>query len=519
MRPRRPLLSLLVALFLGLFGFVASAAEAAGLQPGLRSAEASSAPGPVRVGSKMDTEGAILGEMTAQLLESAGIPATYRRDLKGGSQVLFKALERGEIDVYPEYTGTLAEDLLHDGTPGTVDALRRALAMRGLKMTEPLGFDDSYALAMTEARARALSITSLSDLARHPELRLGLSPEFLDRPDGFPGVRARYGLPHKDVRALDHDLAYRAVKDGKVDVVDVYTTEPEIAYYGLRVLEDDLGYFPKYQAVLLYRAGLPEPAVAVLRRLEGRISREAMMTLNGRVKRDKEPDAAVAASFLQGELGVTVTAAGSRRRSAEILQRTGEHLTLVGVSLFLAMLLGLPLGVLAAQRPRVGQALLGVLGVVQTIPSLALLVFLLPLLGIGAKPAIVALFLYSLLPIVRNTTAGLAGIPTSMRESAEALGLTAGARLWRVELPLAMGSILAGVKTAAIIDVGTATLGAIIGAGGYGQPILVGIRRDDLSIILEGAIPAALLAILVQVLFEGLERLLVPRGLRPRKSG
>ncbi len=492
----------LLALFLVVFASGAGRAAAA----------------PLQVGSKMDTEGAILGEMTALILASSGVPATYRRDLKGGTQVLYKALLRGEIDAYPEYTGTLAEDILHDGTPATVEALRRALGARGLRIGEPLGFDDSYALAMRKDRAEALHVTRISDLARHPELRFGLSHEFLDRPDGFPGARARYGLAPTDVRGLDHDLAYRAVEQGTLDVVDAYTTDPEIAYYGLRVLEDDLGYFPRYQALLLYRASLPEPAVAALRRLEGRISREAMMTMNARVKRGKETEEAVAASFLQSDLGVTGATPTSRGRAAEILSRTGEHLTLVGISLSLAVLLGLPLGVLAARHPRLGQGLLGALGVVQTIPSLALLVFLLPLLGIGARPAIVALFLYSLLPIVRNTTAGIVGIPPSLRESAEALGLSAWAKLVRVELPMATGPILAGIKTAAIIDVGTATLGAIIGAGGYGQPILVGIRRDDLAMIFEGAVPAAALALVVQALFEGLERLLLPRGLRPPKS-
>lgn len=469
---------------------------------------------PIRVGSKLDTEGTILGEMTALLLESSGISAIYRRDLKGGTQVLWKALERGDIDVYPEYTGTLAADILHDGTPATIAALRAALAARGLRISEPLGFDNSYAFAMREDRAAALALTRISDFPRHPALRFGLSHEFVDRPDGFPGVRARYGLPQQDVRGLDHDLAYRAIESNAIDVVDVYTTDPEIGYYRLRIIEDDLGYFPKYQALLIYRASLPAAAVLALARLEGRVTREAMMQMNSLVKRDKQPEDGVAAAFLQKTIAVTGATVHERSRRDEIIARTAEHLTLVAISLWFAILLALPLGVFAARRPRLGQAVLAGLGIVQTIPSLALLVFLLPLFGIGATPAIVALFLYSLLPMVRNTTAGLLGIPISIRESAEALGLSGWAKLWRIELPLATASILAGIKTAAIINVGTATLGAIIGAGGYGQPILVGIRRDDLPMILEGAIPAAVLALLVQVLFEGLERVLVPRGLR-----
>ena len=161
-----------------------------------------------------------------------------------------------------------------------------------------------------------------------------------------------------------------------------------------------------------------------------------------------------------------------------------------------------------------GQLVIGMTGILQTVPSLAMFVFMIPLLGIGTWPAIAALFLYSLLPIVRNTHAGLVGISPELRESAAALGLPTGVRLRRIELPLATRSILAGIKTAAVINVGTATLAALIGAGGYGQPILTGIRLDSVALILEGAVPAAILALLVQGMFEVIERWLTPRGLR-----
>jgi osmoprotectant transport system permease protein len=184
------------------------------------------------------------------------------------------------------------------------------------------------------------------------------------------------------------------------------------------------------------------------------------------------------------------------------------------VSLAAAVAVAIPLGIVAARRPRIGPFILSGIGIIQTIPSLALLVFMIPWLGIGAKPALAALFLYSLLPIVRNTATGLKDISASVRESAQALGLPDGARLVRIELPIASRAILAGIKTAAVINVGTATIGALIGAGGFGQPILTGIRRDDLAMILyEGAIPAALLALAVQGAFDLVERLIVPRGL------
>jgi len=195
------------------------------------------------------------------------------------------------------------------------------------------------------------------------------------------------------------------------------------------------------------------------------------------------------------------------------------HLLLVVVSLVAALGLGLPLGILAAKRPLLGHLIISVVGLLQTIPALALFVVLIPLLGIGTAPTIMALFLYSLLPIVRNTHAGLSDISPPLRDAARALGLPPRARLLKVELPLASTAILAGIKTAAVINVGLATLGAIIGAGGYGQPIMTGIRRDDFNLILEGAVPAAVLALLVQGMFDWIEsRRLQPRDPISRSS-
>ena len=299
-------------------------------------------------------------------------------------------------------------------------------------------------------------------------------------------------------------------------MTDIYSTDAEIARDGLRVLADDRGFFPRYQAILLYRRDAEArwpAAFAALGRMSGQIDDATMMRLNARVKLDKVPERTVAADFVAERFGVRATRTEETRWPA-LWRRTREHLALVSVSLLAAILCALPLGVLVARRPRLGEIVLAAVGVVQTIPSLALLVFMIPLLGIGARPATAALFLYSLLPIVRNTYAGLTSIPGPLRESAEALGLSRGAILWRVELPLAFGTILAGIQSAAVINIGTATLGALVGAGGFGQPIFAGIRLDDVSLILEGAIPASALALIVQGLFDLLERVLVPRGLR-----
>ena len=469
-------------------------------------------PPAVVVGSKKFTESVILGELTTGLLRDAGLSARHRAQL-GGTRILWSALLGGEIDVYPEYTGTLCQEILRTGCDRR--SIARALAARHLAMTPSLGFENGYALAVRAELAERLHLARISDLAAHPELRVGVSDEFLARADGWPALRARYHLPQRDVRALDHDLAWRGLDAGSLDVIDAYQTDAELRYYAPRLLDDDLHVFPAYDAVLVYRDSLPAPARAAIGRLAGAISQREMIELNARAEIDKVPEAAVAGDFLAARFGVegSSRAPGLWRR---LERRTLEHLTLVGISLGGAILLGLPLGVLAGRRRRLGQLILGATGVVQTVPSLALLVFMIPLFGIGTVPALVALLVYSLLPIVRNTVAGLDGIPLGLRESAAALGLSSLERLRLVELPLAAPSILAGIKTAAVLDVGTATLGALIGAGGYGQPILTGIRLDDTRLILEGAIPAALLALAVQALFELVEPLLVARGLRLR---
>jgi osmoprotectant transport system permease protein len=490
---------------------------------------ATPSPTPVRVASKTFTESVILGEMVAQMARSAGVPARHQSGF-GGTRLVWDALVSGAIDIYPEYTGTLFEEILvAKGEAASPDAtvaardiagLRRRLAARGIGMSAPLGFNNSYAIGVTEERARRLGLNKISDLQGHPELRLGFSNEFMSRRDGWPALRARYDLPQSSVTGLDHDLAYRGIAAGAIDATDLYATDPEIRRYGLRVLDDDRQQFARYDAVLLYRmdrfAWAEEGgAAAAIRRLEGRIDGPTMAALNARAKLDHVREADVAAAFLRTTFGVMATSAGgSRGMAATILGHAVEHLILVGWSLLAAILLGVPLGILAARRPRLGQGVLGIVGLLQTIPSLALLVFMIPLLGIGAPPAMTALFLYSLLPIVRNTHAGLRGIPASLRESAAALGLTSNAVLRLVELPLASPFILAGIKSAAVVNVGAATLGALVGAGGFGQPIFTGIRLDDVGLILEGAIPASLLALAVQGLFEVIERLVVSRGLR-----
>jgi osmoprotectant transport system permease protein len=470
---------------------------------------------PVQIGSKAFTESVVLGEILTHLARDAGATVRHRRQL-GGTQILWRALTTGEIDAYPEYTGTITAEIFAGRRLAGEHEIRAALAEHGVVLGGPLGFNNTYALGVPEPLAQSLGLRTISDLRRHADLKLGFSNEFLERTDGWPGLRQRYGLPQQDVRGLDHDLAYRALAAGDIHVTDLYSTDAEIRHYGLRVLDDDLAYFPRYEAVVLYRQDLQQRSpqvVNAIRQLEGRLPAETMIELNARAKLDLVPEPRVAADYLHDEFQLDA-ALTDRSLSERIARRTAEHLWLVGISLAAAIVVAIPLGVLSAKAPRAGQVILGLAGIFQTVPSLVLFVLVIPWLGLGAKPAIFALFVYSLLPIVRNTASGLADIPPAIHESARALGLPALARLRLIELPLATRSILAGIKTAAVINVGTATLGGFIGAGGYGEPIFAGIRKDSPALLLEGALPAALLALTVQGLFELAERRLVPRGLR-----
>jgi osmoprotectant transport system permease protein len=479
---------------------------------------------PFRIGSKRFTESYILAEIAAGAVRAAGHPQVSHEQGLGGTALVFRALQEGSIDAYPEYTGTIAEAVLH--VPGRTDMtnLRRALREQGIGMTEPLGFDNTYGLAVPARLAANRHLETISDLAHASDLRLGLSHEFLGRSDGFPALAAQYGISTTHVEALDHGLAYAALERGAIDVTDVYSTDAQIERYKLRVLTDDRTFFPSYQAVFLYRedAGRRAPrALQAIAALEGTIDNATMIKLNARAELDGLSFASVAEQFLRSRAGAVETAAERRppllRGMLQTIRKEGpRHVGLVGLSVTMATIVGIPLGIFARWARSLGRFVLAATSVVQTIPSLALLCFFIPLFGTGPVAALAALFLYALLPITRNTVAGLDGIPPALQESAAALGLGAWAQLVRVELPLASRTILAGIRTSTVIGVGTATLAAFIGAGGFGAPISTGLDLDDTRMILEGAIPAALLALVVEGFFTLLDRTLIPRGLRLR---
>ena len=478
-------------------------------------ASAAAADGVIRVGSKSFTESYILAEIAAQVIERAGEARVERQLGLGGTGLAYRAIASGAIDLYPEYTGTLSHIILKDRGLRTAEAIRARLGPSGLTMSESLGFNNTYALAVRVDTADRLGLRRISDLARQGQLTAAFSSGFLEREDGWPGLARHYGLSLAAVRVMEHALTYRAMVSGEIDIMDVFSTDGQLERLRLRVLDDDRGFFPDYSAVLLARRDMAERYPRTWARLrdafEGKLDEKRMSRLNAMADLDGKRVSEIAAVFLG-----TAPPATSRETglAAELYTLTLDHLVLVLVSLAAAIALGVHMGIAAARFRKAGQIELGAVGMLQTIPALALLVFMIPLFGIGKGPALVALSLYALLPIVRSTYAGLIGIDGHLLEMAFVLGLGRLARLVRIELPLASIGIMAGVKTSAVMTVGTATLAAFIGGGGYGTLIVRGLALDDTATILAGAAPAAAMAVAFHVVFELLDRLAVPRGLR-----
>jgi osmoprotectant transport system permease protein len=464
----------------------------------------------VHIGSKSFTESYVLAEIAVRAVENANHEAVHRPGM-GGTIVLWQALRTGSIDAYPDYTGTISEQILDAGDQLTNAQMRTALAEYGIGMTDSLGFDNTYAIVMRRSAAAALGITAISELAEHPGLEVGLTHEFLERRDGWRPLAALYQLDNLDVRGLEHALAYPALVRGELDVIDAYSTDAKLAELDLVALADDRHFFPHYEAVFLYRLALDPDALAALESLAGSLDEDRMIQLNAAAERTR--DYAAAADLYYGH--TTAHSAGPARIAQRIAAWTLRHLQLVGISLMMAIVIGVPLGIRAARADFLSEVILGTVSVIYTIPSLALMAILaaIPLLGISGRTAITALFLYSLLPIVRNTAIGLRSISPEIRESAAALGLEPRAQLRQVYLPLALPTVLAGIKTSAVINVATATLAALIGAGGLGEPILSGLNLNDPATILQGAVPAGILAVLVQYTFDRLERRWVSPGL------
>lgn len=467
----------------------------------------------IRVGAKHFNEGYILSEIISQLLENEGYKVERKFNL-GGTLVCYEALINNEIDIYPEYTGTISEAILKQKDKISFEELRSKLKELDLEISDEYGFNNTYAFAVRNELAKKYNLKTISDLRNYPELRFGLSYEFLNREDGWKNLSVYYDLRQKPV-GLEHGLAYKALEDKQIDLTDVYSTDGEIPKYDLMILTDDKSYFPKYYAVSFYKSSLDLKIKKVTEKISGKISESEMQGMNKEVLYENRSFSEVAKKFLDEKKLIEFRSNTFEKESmiSEIIPKLIQHLKITLIALVLAIIVAVPMGIFIYLHSSISKPVLYIAGLMQTIPSIALLAFMIPLFGIGILPAVIALFIYGLLPILRNTTTALFSVDPLLKEVASGIGLTKYQKLRFVELPLAVPTILAGIRTSAVINIGTATLAAFIGAGGLGEFIVTGLALNNTKLILMGAVPAALLAVFTEIFFEVIERFLIPKHL------
>lgn len=467
----------------------------------------------IRVGAKHFNEGYILSEILSRLLESEGYKVERKFNL-GGTLVCYEALINDEIDIYPEYTGTISEAILKSKDKISFEELKSKLKEQDLEISDEYGFNNTYAFAVRNELAKKYNLKTISDLRNYPELKFGLSYEFLNREDGWKNLSVYYDLRQKPV-GLEHGLAYKALENNQIDLTDVYSTDGEIPKYDLMILTDDKNYFPKYYAVSFYKSSLDRKIKEITEKISGKISESEMQGMNEEVLYENRTFSEVAKKFLDEKKLIAFSDNTSEKKSmiSEIIPKLIQHLKITLTALVLAIIVAVPLGIFVYLHSSVSKPVLYIAGLMQTIPSIALLAFMIPIFGIGILPAVIALFIYGLLPILRNTTTALFSVDPLLKEVASGIGLTKYQKLRYVELPLAVPTILAGIRTSAVINIGTATLAAFIGAGGLGEFIVTGLALNNTKLILMGAVPAALLAVFTEIFFEVIERFLIPKHL------
>lgn len=471
----------------------------------------------IYIGSKTHPESRLLSEIIAQTIEQNTDLKVRRRYGLGGTLICFEALQTGEIDIYVEYTGTVLSAILKKSYEGqsaeeTYDYIAKEIKEKFKLAAGPtMGFSNSYVL-ITD---RKLGLKNISELQNRTDLKYGFSNEFIKREDGFLGLNKHYNLQLPTPHGLEHGLAYKALAEGQIDVTDAYSTDGRLMEYNFQLLQDDQYFFPDYSAFPFVRQSIidqhPE-IMEVLTLLENILDEKKMQELNHQYEIDKESPAVVAFDFLSSQNIVIekpeITA------THPLIRQTLEHIRLTFIATLLAILFAVPLGIFITFRKKIAAFILSFTGIIQTIPSLALLGFMIPLFGIGFTPAIIALFLYALLPIVRNTYTGLQATDPILIEAGRAMGMTQKQILFKIRLPLAIDLIMAGIRTALTINIGTATLAAFIGAGGLGESIITGITLNDNSMILRGAIPAAILAIIADQAMALVEKSVRPKGIK-----
>lgn len=483
------------------------------------SAQVVDRPNRIRIGSKEFTESYVVAEFLAQELEQHfGESIQIERQFGlGATAIAYQALTSDEIDLYPEYTGTLIQTLKLKSDDR--DRLLDELNTRGLAISAPLGFENSYALAATPEITQDLSLKRVSDLKRQlTQFKIGLTYEFHGRSDGWGQLLRSYPFLQNSVKPtlMEHSLLYTAVKNKRINIVEVYTTDPQIDDLSLVILADDARALPKYDAVFLASLKLQKrsPEVwAFINSLKNKLSAETIRHLNRQVEVVGLSPRQAVRNWL--ELSKENKVATSKQTQttiaglkSQLVRRSAEHFSLVVVAFLIAAAIGLPLGVLASDHPRIGRPLLSVSGVLQTVPAIALLVVLVPLTGLGFWTAVTALVAYAAFPIASSTVAGLNSLSIETLDLVRLMHLNQWQALRWVRLPIAKLSILSGLRIALVSTIGNATLAALIGGGGYGALILSGLSTQRIELVFLGAIPAALSAIFVQAAFSWTERTL-----------
>ena len=493
---------------------------------------------PLVIGSKTFTENILLGELLAVLLEEKYQQKVERKLNIGGTKLVFDALNSKQIDVYPDYTGTGYTMILKLSGETRAEKIYQIVKQNFLKKFQihwspPLGFNNTYTLALQKDDARFKSVNQISELkGKEQNLSLAVGHEFMEREDGYDSFTRMYQLnfPKNKIHTMNPALMYSALKNKKADLIMAYSTNGKIKSYNLKTLEDDKNFFPPYHAAYLTRLGVLKQFPSLkkaFQELKGNINEKEMTNLNYQMEQRKDKPALLAKNFLikKNILNKKIVQFKKQNLIGYYFSKRDyffkifiEHLVLTFSALFLSLFLSIPIGILSARKKSLEKIVFPIVNTFQTIPGLALLGLLIPFLGIGYAPAILTLFIYSLLPLIRNTYEGIKGVDRDCIEVSIGMGLTPWQVLKKVEIPMALPVIIAGVRTSTVIVVGTATLAALVGAGGLGDPIFRGIATVNSKLIFLGAVPAALLAIVLDKALSLTEKILVSKGLRLRQN-
>lgn len=480
----------------------------------------------VRIGTQTFTETKILAEIyKAVIEENTDLDVDITTDL-ASSSLLLRSISRDELDMGTLYSGEIFNGYFDIEDTKDRDAVLRQ-AQEGfdklwdLKWFDPLGFENTYTLAVRQEVAEQYGLTKMSDLKDHAQnMRIGVDTTWLERPaDGYPAFTKAYGFSFAQTSPMEISLVYSAVSDKIVDIVLAYTTDPGLKEFNLVTLEDDKQFFPPFDASTVARKGLlkehPELDEA-LTSLVGTIDEDTMTNLSYQVDVEKMEPRTVALKYLvdQGLLDESKLPASAKHpeanslvkfyyyiteNSSYLLHLTWVHILMVLCGLGLALVVGIPLGIISARYDKTGRVIMFFTNIIQVLPSMALLVLLMVLFGLGFKSVVIGLFLYSLNPVVRNTYVGLKEVSPALKDAGKGMGMSKFQLLWKVEMPLSIPFLMAGLRVAAVIAIGVAALAPIIGGDGLGREIYAGLNQRHNIKIFAGAIPAALLAILADI--------------------